>query len=103
MTAESNVMINWLKSELQDWFSASTGGVLDKVLKSLSIFMEKMQKIKNKVKSAMVYPLVVMVMAGHRQQRRQHAHLQPRQNPPKILMRGGCSAWPKQMLLQWLW
>lgn len=43
--------------------AGEVGGVLDKVLKSLSEFMEKMQKIKNKVKSAMVYPLVVMFMA----------------------------------------
>lgn len=39
------------------------GGVLDKVLISLAEFMEKMQKIKNKVVSAMVYPVVVLVMA----------------------------------------
>jgi len=39
------------------------GGVLDTVLLSLSVFMEKVQKIKNKVKSAMVYPLVVLFMA----------------------------------------
>jgi type IV pilus assembly protein PilC len=39
------------------------GGVLDKVLESLAEFMEKMQKIKNKVVSAMVYPVVVGVMA----------------------------------------
>jgi endo-1,3(4)-beta-glucanase len=30
MTAEANVMINWLKSELADWFTAGTGGVPDK-------------------------------------------------------------------------
>lgn len=39
------------------------GGVLDRVLLSLSDFMEKLQKIKGKVKSAMVYPLVVLSMA----------------------------------------
>ena len=39
------------------------GGVLDKVLISLAEFMEKLQKIKNKVVSAMVYPVVVLVMA----------------------------------------
>ena len=39
------------------------GGVLDKVLLSLSEFMEKLQKIKGKVVSAMVYPAVVMTMA----------------------------------------
>ena len=30
MTAEADTLISWLKSELQDWFSASTAGVLDK-------------------------------------------------------------------------
>jgi type IV pilus assembly protein PilC len=39
------------------------GGVLDTVLLALAEFMEKMQKIKNKVISAMVYPVVVLVMA----------------------------------------
>jgi type IV pilus assembly protein PilC len=39
------------------------GGVLDTVLSALAEFMEKMQKIKNKVISAMVYPVVVLVMA----------------------------------------
>ena len=39
------------------------GGVLDKVLLSLSEFMEKLQKIKGKVVSAMVYPAVVLTMA----------------------------------------
>lgn len=39
------------------------GGVLDTVLLRLAEFMEKAQKIKNKVVSAMVYPAVVMCMA----------------------------------------
>lgn len=39
------------------------GGVLDGVLLSLAEFMEKVQKIKNKVKGAMIYPLVVLAMA----------------------------------------
>lgn len=39
------------------------GGVLDTVLSALAEFMEKMQKIKNKVISAMVYPVVVLIMA----------------------------------------
>lgn len=40
------------------------GGVLDVVLLRLAEFMEKMQKIRNKVKSAMTYPIVVLVVAG---------------------------------------
>ncbi|MCS6772041.1 MAG: type II secretion system F family protein [Kiritimatiellae bacterium] len=43
--------------------AGEVGGVLDKVLLRLAEFMEKAQKIKNKVASAMVYPIVVMVMA----------------------------------------
>lgn len=43
--------------------AGEVGGVLDKVLLRLAEFMEKAQKIKNKVTSAMVYPIVVMVMA----------------------------------------
>jgi type IV pilus assembly protein PilC len=40
------------------------GGVLDVVLLRLAEFMEKMQKIKNKVISAMTYPVVVLIMAA---------------------------------------
>ena len=39
------------------------GGVLDVVLGRLSEFQEKAEKIKGKVKSAMTYPIVVLVMA----------------------------------------
>jgi type IV pilus assembly protein PilC len=40
------------------------GGVLEIVLTRLAEFQEKSQKIKGKVISAMVYPLVVLVIAG---------------------------------------
>ncbi len=40
------------------------GGVLDVVLLRLAEFMEKMQKIRNKVRSAMTYPIVVLCVAG---------------------------------------
>lgn len=43
--------------------AGEVGGVLDTVLIRLAEFMEKAQKIKNKVVSAMVYPLVVLTMA----------------------------------------
>jgi len=43
--------------------AGEVGGVLDTVLIRLAEFMEKAQKIKNKVVSAMVYPMVVMCMA----------------------------------------
>jgi type IV pilus assembly protein PilC len=39
------------------------GGVMDVVLERLAEFMEKAQRIKNKVVSAMVYPIVVLIMA----------------------------------------
>jgi type II secretion system protein F len=39
------------------------GGVLELVLTRLAEFQEKAQKIKNKVKSAMVYPIIVMFLA----------------------------------------
>jgi type IV pilus assembly protein PilC len=39
------------------------GGILDQVLSRLAEFMEKAQRIKSKVVSAMVYPVVVLVMA----------------------------------------
>ncbi len=40
------------------------GGVLEIVLNRLAEFQEKSQKIKGKVVSAMVYPLVVLVIAA---------------------------------------
>lgn len=43
--------------------AGEAGGCLDTVLTRLAEFMEKTEKIKNKVKSAMVYPIVVMVVA----------------------------------------
>jgi type IV pilus assembly protein PilC len=43
--------------------AGEVGGVLDKVLLRLAEFMEKAQRIKSKVTSAMVYPVVVMIMA----------------------------------------
>ncbi len=39
------------------------GGVMDVVLERLAEFMEKAQRIRNKVVSAMVYPIVVLIMA----------------------------------------
>ncbi len=39
------------------------GGVLDKTLKRLADHMEKAEKLKSKVKGAMVYPIVVIAVA----------------------------------------
>src|SRR5437667_4977692 len=43
--------------------AGEVGGVLELVLNRLSEFQEKAAKIKNKVLSAMVYPVIVMTMA----------------------------------------
>lgn len=43
--------------------AGEAGGVLELVLRRLAEFMEKTEKIKNKVKGAMVYPIVVLVFA----------------------------------------
>ena len=43
--------------------AGEVGGVLELVLTRLSEFQEKAAKIKNKVISAMVYPMIVMTMA----------------------------------------
>ena len=43
--------------------AGEAGGVLDTVLERLSVFMEKAQKIQGKVKSAMIYPAVIVSVA----------------------------------------
>jgi type IV pilus assembly protein PilC len=40
------------------------GGVLDIILQRLAEFMEKSQRLKRKIRGAMVYPIVVIVIAG---------------------------------------
>jgi type IV pilus assembly protein PilC len=40
--------------------AGETGGVLDLILSRVADFMEKAQKLKSRVKSAMVYPMVVL-------------------------------------------
>ena len=51
-----NLFINMVRA-------GEAGGVLELVLTRLSEFMEKSEKIKNKVKSAMTYPIVVLIAA----------------------------------------
>ncbi|MBN2455558.1 MAG: type II secretion system F family protein [Sedimentisphaerales bacterium] len=43
--------------------AGETGGVLDLILSRLADFMEKAQKLKSRVRSAMVYPMVVLCAA----------------------------------------
>lgn len=38
-------------------------GILDSILNRLAIYMEKSEKIKGQVKGAMVYPIVIMIVA----------------------------------------
>jgi type IV pilus assembly protein PilC len=44
--------------------AGEVGGVLDIILQRLAEFMEKSQRLKRKIKGAMVYPAVVMTVAG---------------------------------------
>ncbi|HUT74570.1 MAG TPA: type II secretion system F family protein [Armatimonadota bacterium] len=44
--------------------SAEAGGILDKVLDRLATFLEKEQEVRGKIKSAMMYPSVVLLFAG---------------------------------------
>ncbi len=43
--------------------AGEAGGVLDTVLERLSVFMEKAQKIAGKVKAAMIYPAIIVMVA----------------------------------------
>jgi type IV pilus assembly protein PilC len=43
--------------------AGETGGVLDLILSRVADFMEKAQKLKSRVKGAMVYPVVVLTVA----------------------------------------
>lgn len=43
--------------------AGEAGGVLDTVLSRLAEFMEKNERLKNKIRGAMVYPIVVLVIA----------------------------------------
>ena len=52
----NNLYVNMVKA-------GEAGGILEVVLTRLSEFMEKAEKIKNKVKGAMIYPVVLMVAA----------------------------------------
>lgn len=43
--------------------AGETGGILDTILDRLSAYMEKAMKLKKQVKSAMTYPLIILVIA----------------------------------------
>src|ERR1700722_19440290 len=44
--------------------AGETGGILDTILQRLSIYIEKNVKLKRAVKSALVYPVAVLLVAG---------------------------------------
>ncbi len=44
--------------------AGEAGGILDTILQRLSIYMEKAEKLKRRVKGAMVYPIAVIFIAG---------------------------------------
>src|SRR6266853_4564711 len=44
--------------------AGEAGGVLDTILKRLAVYIEKAVKLKGQVKSAMIYPIAVVVIAG---------------------------------------
>lgn len=53
----SRLYVNMVKA-------AEAGGILDKILERLSGFLEKEQEIRGKIKSAMIYPILVLVFAN---------------------------------------
>lgn len=52
----SRLYINMVKA-------AEAGGILDQIMDRLSSFLEKEQEIKGKIKSAMIYPVMVLLFA----------------------------------------
>lgn len=44
--------------------AGEAGGILDTILKRLAIYIEKNVKLRAQVKSAMIYPIAIMVMAA---------------------------------------
>ena len=44
--------------------AGEAGGILDTILKRLATYIEKAVKLKSQVKSAMIYPIAVIVIAG---------------------------------------
>ena len=44
--------------------AGEAGGVLDTVLERLALFMEKAQRITGKVKAAMIYPVIIVLVAS---------------------------------------
>jgi len=52
----SRLYVNMVKA-------AETGGILDKILDRLATFLETEQEVRSKIKSAMIYPILVLIFA----------------------------------------
>ncbi|MBI2841841.1 MAG: type II secretion system F family protein [Armatimonadetes bacterium] len=44
--------------------AAETGGILDQILDRLAAFLEKEDEVRGKIKSAMIYPILVLIFAA---------------------------------------
>ncbi len=44
--------------------AGEVGGILDTILQRLAVYIEKAEKLKSKIKGAMTYPIVVMIIAA---------------------------------------
>ncbi len=55
-TVFSRLYINMVRA-------AETGGILDQILDRLSSFLEKEEEVRSKIKSAMIYPILVLAFA----------------------------------------
>jgi type IV pilus assembly protein PilC len=44
--------------------AGEAGGILDTILKRLAVYIEKNVKLKGQVKSAMIYPVAIVIIAG---------------------------------------
>ena len=64
--------------------AGEAGGILDTILKRLATYIEKAVKLAGQVKSAMIYPIAVIVIAGARRRRHSvegHSRRSPRCSP----------------------
>jgi len=60
LTQQSRVFSNFYINMVR---AGEAGGVLEEVLERLAEFMEKSERLKSKIKAAMVYPIVVLIVA----------------------------------------
>ena len=66
--------------------AGEAGGILDTILKRLATYIEKNVRLKAQVKSAMIYPIAVMIIAARRRRRHPvegHPDLRPAVRRPR--------------------